>query len=70
MFFIRAMVQIFSFVERTFHLSTYEHIPTIALINTHYLYTISTSLPKFLATEVGKLESHQCKTKTDSYCLY
>ena len=53
--FIRAMVRIFSFGERwnvpfnsavaslngTFHLSPHENILTIALINIHYLYTIS-----------------------------
>ena len=52
--FIRAMVRIFSFGEswnvlfnsaiaslnRTFHLSPYENILTIALINIHYLYII------------------------------
>jgi hypothetical protein len=51
---IRAMVRIFSFGERwnvpfnsavaslngTFHLSPNENIPTIALINIHYLYII------------------------------
>ena len=54
MFFIRAMVRIFSFGERwnvpfnsavvslngTFHLSPHENILTIARINIHYLYTI------------------------------
>ena len=53
--FIRAMVRIFSFGERwnvlfnsaiaslnrTFHLSPHENILTIALINIHYLYTMS-----------------------------
>jgi hypothetical protein len=53
--FIRAMVRIFSFGERwnvpfnlavaslngTFHLSPRENILTIALINIHYLYTVS-----------------------------
>ena len=56
-FFIRAMEQIFSFGEKmkwsiqrgeaelngTFHLSPHENICTIALINIHYLYTISYS---------------------------
>ena len=50
MFLILAMEQIFSFVERlnvpftsfneTFHLSPHENIDTVALINTHYLYTM------------------------------
>ena len=53
--FIRAMVRIFSFGERwnvpfnsavaslngTFHLSPHENILTIALINIHYLYTVT-----------------------------
>ena len=53
--FIRAMIRIFSFGERwnvlfnsaiasfnrTFHLSPHENILTIALINIHYLYTVS-----------------------------
>ena len=53
MFFIRAILKIFSFVEswnvpfnsappvlnRTFHLSTHENIRTIALISIHYLYS-------------------------------
>ena len=52
MLFNRAIVQICSFIERwnvtfntawaslnrTFHLSTHEHIRTIALINIHYVY--------------------------------
>ena len=53
--FLRAMVRIFSFGERwnvpfnsavaslngTFHLSPHENILTIALINIHYLYIIT-----------------------------
>ena len=47
MFFIRALVQIFSFGERlnvllnrTFNLSPHDNIRTIALITIHYLYSI------------------------------
>ena len=33
-------------------------------------FSMATSQPKFLPTEVEKyMESHQCKTKKDSYCL-
>ena len=48
MFFIRAMVQIFSFVEiasmnRKFHLSPDENICTITLITLHYMYNFLTT---------------------------
>ena len=69
--FIRAMVRIFSFGERwnvlfnsaiaslnrTFHLSPHENILTIALINIHYLYTISQECNRKIL-----LHSPECKS--------
>ena len=78
--FIRAMVRIFSFgkrwnvlfnsaiasLNRTFRLSPHENILTIALINIHYLYTITqfnSVIERYYRVQLGNRTLLHCSTQ-------